>query len=310
MHDGGRKAILAAFSANAGIAVAKFVGFLVTGASSMLAESVHSLADSGNQGLLLMGASRASREENAVRPFGYGRERYFWAFVVALVIFVLGGAFAIYEGVHKLQHPEPLQSPLVAVAILVVSVLLEGYSFITAIREASQDRAGMSWATYYKRTKSAELPVILLEDLGALVGLMLALVGVGVAAYTGDPRWDALGSIVIGFLLTAIAVTLSIKMKSLLVGESASDADAEQLLKIMSEGRHVRKVLHMRTNHLGPDKLLVAIKAEFDPDLTFVQISDAINEVEKALRAAVPEARYIYIEPDVPREVRRPGLDE
>lgn len=301
MQDGSRKAIIAAFSANAGIALAKFVGFFLTGASSMLAEAVHSVADSGNQGLLLLGAVRGSQSESAERPFGHGRERYFWSFIVALVIFMLGGVFAVYEGVHKLSAPEPLSSPLVAVAILVMGVVLEGWSFLTAIREARSHRGERGWLQYYRQTKAAELPVILLEDLGALVGLVVALVGIGLATWTGDPRWDAAGSIVIGVLLTVIAVALSVKMRSLLVGESASEAHMQRLRDEMLKDEHIHRVLHMRTDHLGPDSLMVGVKAEFSAQLTFAEISNAINGAERRMRAAVPIARYIYIEPDLPR---------
>ena len=301
MQEGSRKAIVAALAANVGIAVAKFVGYAMSGATSMLAEAVHSVADSGNQGLLFLGASRAQRPESEERPFGYSRERYFWAFVVALVIFLLGGAFAIYEGFHKLRSPEPLDSPLIAITILAVSIVLEGWSFYTAFKEARASRGELGWVQYYKSTKSAELPVILLEDLGALVGLLMAFVGIGMAMVTHDSRWDALGSIAIGLLLTAIAITLSIKMRSLLVGEAASERDLSLLQDSLLGSEHVRRVLHMRTNHIGPDKLLVAAKVEFESGLTIEDICNAINVAEVRMRDAVPSARYIYIEPDLPK---------
>lgn len=302
MASGSHKAIIAAFAANLGIAVSKFVGFLVTGASSMLAEAVHSAADSGNQGLLLLGVARAQQPESAERPFGHGRERYFWAFVVALVLFMLGGVFAIYEGIHKWLHPEPLDSTYIAVLILVVGITLEGWSLRTALKEAGASRGNLGWIAYYRRTKAAELPVILLEDLGALVGLMIALCGIGVATLTGDPRFDALASIAIGVLLTLIAVALSLKMRSLLVGEAAGSQHLRAIRETLEGSPYIRRVLHMRTTHLGPDALLIGAKVEFQVELSFAEIAAAINAVECEVRRIVPIARYIYIEPDVPQD--------
>ncbi|MDH5670858.1 MAG: cation diffusion facilitator family transporter [Myxococcales bacterium] len=299
MREGSKKAIIAALAANSGIAVAKFVGFALTGASSMLAEAVHSVADSGNQALLLLGAARGKRAATPEHPFGYARERYFWAFVVAIVIFLLGGVFAIYEGVEKTLHPHPLESPLVAVSILVVAVVLEGYSFHTAIVEARKLRGDSSWWEFIRHTKAAELPVILLEDLGALLGLLLALCGVGLAVVTGNPRFDGIGSIAIGVLLTAIAAVLAIEMRSLLVGEAARPEVIETIRQTMLEDPRLQRVIHMKTMHLGPDELLIGVKAEFDAELAFAELAQAIDEVEHALRARVPAARVIYIEPDV-----------
>lgn len=306
MASGSHRAIIAAFLANLGIAASKLVGFVLTGASSMLAEAVHSLADSGNQGLLLLGVARAKRPESMDRPFGHGRERYFWAFIVALVLFLLGGVFAVYEGIHKLRHPEPLESPEIAVGILVVSILLEGWSFWTAVGEAQPARGDVSWLVFYKQTKSAELPVILLEDTGALIGLFLALLGVGLTTMTGNPVFDGLGSIAIGVLLTCIALALSVKMRSLLVGEPATDAHVAEIRRTLEASPHMRRVLHMRTTHLGPDALLVGAKVEFVNDLSFDQIAKAIDEAEARVREAVPIARYIYIEPDTPRQAPIP----
>lgn len=301
MASGSNKAIIAAFMANLGIALAKLVGFLLTGASSMLAESVHSFADSGNQGLLLLGVKRSKMPESEEHPFGHGRERYFWAFIVALVLFLLGGVFAIYEGVHKLLHPEPLESAAIAVGILGLAILLEGWSFFTAIKEANRSRGGRGWIEFYQRTKEAELPVVLLEDLGALIGLTIALIFVGVAIVTGDPRYDGVGSIAIGVLLTLIAVALSVKMRSLLLGESADEKHVGAIRQALVESARIEAVLHMRTTHLGPDALLIGAKVEFAAELSFAEISDAINAAERRVREAVPIARYIYIEPDIAR---------
>jgi cation diffusion facilitator family transporter len=302
MQEGSRKAILAAFFANAAIAVAKFFGFLVTGASSMLAESVHSVADSTNQGLLLLGGSRARRVATPEHPFGYGRERYFWSFVVALVIFTLGSLFALYEGFEKLRHPHELESVGVAVAILVVAIGFETWSLGTAIRESRRSKGSQSWWSFIRHSKSPELPVVLLEDIGAMAGLVFALMGVGLAEVTGNPRWDAAGTLVIGVLLGVIAVVLIVEMKSLLLGEGASPATVATIRRTMEEQPSVRRVIHMRTQHLGPEELLVGAKVELDPALTGAGLASAIDSVESAVRAQVPEARVMYLEPDVAQE--------
>lgn len=295
------RAIAAAAAANLGIAIAKFVGFAVTGSSSMLAEGIHSVADTTNQGLLVFGGRRAARPATPAHPFGFGRDRYFWAFIVSLVLFSVGGAFAVYEGVEKLRHPHEMDSPLVAVVILVVAIGLESFSLRTAVREARPHRGGASWTTYIRRSKSPELPVVLLEDLGALVGLVLALAGVGLATVTGEPRWDGAGTLCIGALLVVIAVILATEMKSLLIGESAGDADLLAVRAAVETGPEVRRLIHMRTQHLGPDELLIAAKVEFDPALTMRGLAAAVDAVEARIRAAVPIARLIYLEPDLAR---------
>ncbi len=299
MQEGSRKAIIAAFFANAGIAVAKFVGFLLTGASSMLAESVHSFADSSNQGLLLLGGNRARKTADADHPFGYGRERYFWSFVVALVIFSLGSLFALYEGFEKLRHPHELESVPIAVGILLVAIALETYSLRTAIQESNHVRGDQSWWTFIRRAKIPELPVVLLEDIGAEVGLVLALVGVGLAEITGNARFDAVGTLAIGVLLAVIAVILMIEMKGLLIGEGATPAMVGKIRAAMQADPSVQRVISMRTQHLGPDELLVGAKLELDAKLGFVQVAEALNRVETSVRAACPEARVMYLEPDV-----------
>jgi cation diffusion facilitator family transporter len=301
VQEGSRKAIIAALFANSGIAIAKFVGFLITGAASMLAEAVHSVADTSNQALLLFGGSRSRRKATAEHPFGYGRERYFWSFVVALVLFSMGGLFAIYEGVEKMRHPHEVESLSVAVGILLVAIALETFSLATAIREANHVRAGRSWWTFIRRSKSPELPVVLLEDIGAEVGLFLALGGVVLARVTDEPRWDAAGSLGIGILLVVIAIVLAVEMKSLLIGESASPVDEQAIRGAVEGSPGVRRLIHMRTQHLGPDELLVAAKLEFDGGLSFAQLADAVNTTEARLREAVPAARVVYLEPDLTR---------
>jgi cation diffusion facilitator family transporter len=301
MHEGSRKAIAAAFLANLGIAIAKFVGFLVTGASSMLAESIHSVADTANQGLLFLGGARAARPADEDHPFGHGRDRYFWAFVVGLVLFTVGGVFAVYEGVEKLRHPHDIDSPAVAFAILGVAVVLESFSLRTAVREARPLRGSLSWAAWLRRSKSPELPVVLLEDIGALVGLLLALLGLTLAVTTGEPRWDGVGTLSIGVLLIVIAVILVVEMKSLLIGEGATPEDQEAVRAAIAGTPDVRSLIHLRTLHLGPDELLVAAKIELSQSLAAPAIAAAIDAAEGRIRAAVPIARLIYLEPDLRR---------
>ena len=297
---GGTRAIIAALLANAGIAVAKFVGFLITGSSSMLAEAVHSLADTSNQGLLLLGGKRAKRAATPEHPFGYGRDRYFYSFVVALLLFTLGSVFALYEGIHKLEEPEPLSSPLVAVAILVVAIGLEGFSFRTAIHESRPLKGSGSWWNFIRQAKVPELPVVLLEDFGALIGLVLALLGVGLTVLTGEPAFDALGTIAIGTLLGVIAIILIVEMKSLLVGEGATAPVLRTVVEGLTAGA-VQRVLHIRTQYIGPEELLVAAKIALTPGLPVEDVARAIDEAEARVRAAVPEARLIYLEPDLDR---------
>lgn len=298
---GGSKAIVAAFLANMGIAVAKFIGFAVTGSSSMLAESIHSVADSGNQALLVLGNKRAGRDRDDEHPFGHGRERYFWAFVVALVLFTLGATFSIYEGIHKLQHPEHLEDAQWAIGILLVAICLEAFSFRTAIGESNLVRGDQGWATFIRRSRAPELPVVLLEDFGALIGLALALCGVGLTIVTDDPMWDAIGTICIGTLLGVIAVVLATEMKSLLMGETATVEDQAKIVDAIEAAPSVVGVIYVRTQHLGPDDILVGAKLDLDHGLDTTGIADAIDDIEARIRAAVPTATTIFIEPDITR---------
>ena len=295
----GTKAVIAALMANAGIAVAKFVGFVITGSASMLAESIHSVADSGNQGLLLLGGRRARREADAAHPFGYGRERYFWAFIVALVLFSLGGAFAIFEGISKIRHPHELESPAVAIGILLFAIALETYSFRTAIVEANKIRGTASWWQFIRRSKNPELPVVLLEDFGAEIGLLIALSAVTATLVTDDPVWDGIGTLSIGLLLTAIAIVLASEMKSLLLGETASPEVESAIRSAIEADGAVEQLIHMRTQHIAPDELLVGAKVSFHDGLGVAELAEAVNRVETSVRAGVPEARVMYIEPDV-----------
>ena len=300
--EGGKKAIIAAFLANLGIAVAKFVGFLITGASSMLSEAIHSVADTGNQALLLLGRARADKDADDRHPFGYGRERFFWAFVVSVVLFTLGAVFAIYEGIHKIEHPEELRSPGVAITILGIAALLEGFSFRTAVHESVGLKGRATWWGFIRGSRVPELPVVLLEDFGALVGLLVALVAIILTLVTKNGVYDGIGSVVIGSILGVIAVVLCVEMKSLLIGEGASEGDLDQILAAVNAAPDVVRLIHQRTEHIGPDEILLAAKVAFDPVLTSAELAQAIDRVEADVRAAVPSVRLIYIEPDLDRD--------
>ncbi len=306
--SGGSKAIVAAFLANLGIALAKFVAWALSGSASMLAEAIHSVADSGNQLLLMLGGRKAAKRADQAHPFGYGRERYVSAFVVSIVLFSLGGLFAVYEGVDKLTHPHAIDQawwwlPLV---VLVIAIGLESYSLRTAVRESNAVRdKGQSWISFVRRSKAPELPVVLLEDTGALTGLTFALLGVGLTLITGNPVFDALGTLMIGLLLIVIALILGMETKSLLVGEGANPADHDLIVDAISGGPDVVKLIHIKTLYLGPDELMVAAKVALTADKTVRDAAGDIDEIERRIRAVVPAARVIYLEPDV----YRPSLD-
>ncbi|MGH3671897.1 MAG: cation diffusion facilitator family transporter [Pseudonocardiaceae bacterium] len=297
---GGKAAIIAALLANAGIAVAKFIGYLITGSSSMLAESVHSVADTSNQGLLLLGGKRAQREATQEHPFGYGRDRYFYSFVVALMLFSLGSVFALYEGVHKLAEHEPLSSPLVAIAILLVAIVLESLSLRTAVRESRPLKGNGSWWQFIRQSKTPELPVVLLEDTGALLGLVFALGGVGLSVLTADPIWDAIGTMCIGALLGVIAIILIVETKSLLIGDGAAPTELSRIRAAMVGGG-VERVIHLKTQYLGPDELLIAAKIAVPATMPTIEVAQIIDLAEARVRDAVPAARIIYLEPDLDR---------
>ena len=299
MDHESRRAIVAAFIANLGIALSKFVAFALTGAASLLAEAIHSLADTGNQGLLMLGGKRSRRPADEIHPFGYGTLRYFWAFVVALVLFSVGGLFAIFEGVEKLLNPHKVEDPRIAIGVLLVSVVLESFSLRTALHESKAERSGKSILAFVRRTKIPELAVVVLEDIGALVGLTFALIGVVLASVTDEARWDAAGSLAIGVLLVAIAILLAIEMASLLVGEAAAPDVVDRMRAIFGDHAEVTQVIALRTQHVGPDDIMVNAKLEFDPTLTVARLSEVVNELEVELRAAVPKAHTIFIEPDV-----------
>ena len=308
--DGGTKAVIAALLANSGIAVLKFVAFLLTRSSSMLAESIHSVADAGNQGLLLLGGRKAKRAATPEHPFGYGRERYIYSFIVAIVLFSVGGLFALYEAYHKYHeiaagHPNELlesQWWWVPIAVLLGAIVMESFSFRTAIVESNKVRGRTSWLAFIRKAKSPELPVILLEDLAALLGLIFALIGVGLSLITENAYWDVAGTAAIGLLLVCVAIVLALEMKSLLLGESATEEVQREIWSALERVPGLDRVIHMKTLHLGPEELLVAVKVGVTRDASAADVANSINTAERAIRESAPIARVIYIEPDIYRE--------
>ena len=308
--EGGTRAIFAALIANLGIAVTKFVAYLATSSSSMLAESIHSVADSGNQLLLLLGGKRAQREATPQHPFGYGRERYVYGFVVSIVLFSVGGLFALYEAYHKWHEAQAGHGAIegrwwwVPLVVLLVAIALESYSFRTAIAESNQVRGKRTWTEFIRSAKAPELPVILLEDFAALLGLVFALFGVSLTLITGDGIWDAVGTAMIGILLVTVAVTLAIEMKSLLIGEGAKPEHIAAIEKALSGAGGVNRIIHMKTLHLGPEELLVAAKLAVPAATSAAEVAGAIDEAEKRARSAVPGLTLVmYLEPDIDRAV-------
>ncbi|MEU2609915.1 cation diffusion facilitator family transporter [Streptomyces albus] len=304
--SGGTKAIVAALGANLAIATAKFVAAAFSGSASMLAEGVHSVADSGNQALLLLGGKKAKKAASEEHPFGYGRERYIYGFLVSIVLFTIGGVFALYEGYEKIVHPHEVEHWYWPVGVLVFAIIAESFSFRTAIKESNALRGAFTWTQFIRRAKAPELPVVLLEDFGALVGLVLALGGVGLALLTGNGVWDGIGTMCIGALLVVIALVLAVETKSLLLGESADPAERDKIRTALVDGDTVTRVIHMRTLHLGPEELLVAAKIAVQHDDTAVRVARAIDAAEQRIREAVPIARVIYLEPDI---YRAPGAE-
>ena len=296
---GGTKAIIAAMLANLGIAITKFIAWLVSGSSSMLAEAVHSVADTGNQVLLLRGGRVSKREADSQHPFGYGRERYIYAFVVSIILFSVGGMFSIYEGVDKLMHPHELDVVWLPITVLIIAMVLESFSLRTAVRESNRVRGNDTWFQFVRHAKAPELPVVLLEDVAALCGLVLAFLGVGLTIITGNSAFDAIGTLAIGALLVLVAIVLGIETKSLLVGEGASPADVEAIRTAINSDESVEALIHMKTLYLGPEELLVGAKVAFAREKRLVDVATLIDALEERIRAAVPVARVIYIEPDV-----------
>ena len=295
------KAVIAALAANLGIAIAKFAAFFVTGSASMLAEAIHSVADTGNEVLLLIGGGQSRRARTTEHPFGFGRERYFYAFVVAVMLFTIGAAFSLYDGIHKIITPGHLDSPVVAYVVLGLSAVLEGFSLRTAIRESNEVRGERNWGQFVHLTKIPELPVVLLEDSAALLGLLFAFLGILLSQLTGHEQWDGVGSVGIGLLLACAAFIVGYETKSLLIGESASEEVTARIVHAVEGGPEQYRLIHLRTSHIGPDSLLVAGKIGVAAELTAANLAAGINATEERIRAVVPIAETIYLEPDIYR---------
>ena len=295
---GGTKTIVTALIANFTIAIAKFFGFIITSSSAMLAEAVHSVADTSNQALLLLGKKRSEKQPTAMRQFGHGRERFFWAFVVSLVLFSIGSMYAIFEGIEKIRHPHEIESLWWALTILLFAMCMEAFAFQTAVKESRHYKGNHSWRSFIRRSRIPELPVVLLEDFGALMGLIFAFICVLIADTTGNTVWDGIGTLSIGILLGLIALVLAIETKSLLIGESALPEQTLNIETAITNSQHVERLIEMRTEYLGPETLLVAAKIEFKGTFSSSGISDAVDAVEENIRAVEPLAKIIYLEPD------------
>lgn len=300
-HEGSNKAIIAALLANLGIAIAKFLGYLVSGAASMLAESVHSVADSGNQLLLIVGGRRARKEATEAHPFGYGRSRYVFAFIVSVVLFTVGGVFSIYEGIEKLSHPHPLENAWVPLTVLAVAIVLESFSLRTAVIESKKVKGKQSWVSFIKHAKAPELPVVLLEDVAALLGLVFAFAAVAMSLITGNPIFDAIGTLAIGLLLVVVAVILGLEMGSLLIGEGATQQDVAKIRNAITATEGVNGLIHFRTLYVGPEELMIAAKIAVKEEKSAVEVAKIIDATELAIRQSVPHAKLIYLEPDILR---------
>ena len=301
MATTGKKSILAALLANLAIAIAKFAGFAITKSSTMLAEGIHSSADSANQLLLLLGTRRAKREPSSKHPFGYGRERYFWSFVVALILFSLGSLFAIYEGIEKIRHPHALNNASLAIGILIFGIFIESFSFRTAIVEAKTIKGETTWSKFVIRSKQPEIPVVLLEDAGALFGMVIALVAITLVKVTGEPIWDGIGTLSIGILLGVIATILAREMHSLIIGEAASEVDRSKIVSVIENNKQVVELVEMRTQHLGPEEILIGVRVSFHETLQTKEIADLINQLESEIRNELKNAGPIFIEPELSR---------
>lgn len=297
-HDDSTVTILFALGANVLIALAKGIAALVTGSSAMLAEAVHSLADCGNQGLLLLGLKRSARPPDADYPLGHGRAIYFWSFIVALMLFSMGGMFSIYEGMHKLGSGRPLEDPWIAIAVLALSLAAESVSLWKALTQVSALRGAQSLWRWFRETRRSELLVVVGEDIAATLGLSLALLAVGAAMLTGNPAYDALGSLAIGVLLLVVAGLVGIEVKALLVGQSAEPALQEEVRRFLLEREEVAEVLNLITLQNGAD-VVVAVKARMTEGVSAPALVDAINRCERDLRAAFPQVRWLFFEPDV-----------
>ena len=300
--EGSTRAILAALGANSGIAVTKFIAAGISGSASMFAEGIHSVADTGNQILLLLGGKRAKRKATPTHPFGYGRSRYIYAFMVSIVLFSVGGMFSILEGVEKLSHPHELTDAWIPLTVLGIAIVLESFSLRTALKAAKEERGRTSLYKFIRHAKSPELPVVILEDIAALLGLIFAFGGVGLTVLTHDAAWDAIGTLAIGALLIVVAIVLGIETSSLLVGEGATAKDTQKIAKALRDSEGVEDIIHMKTLYIGPDELMVAAKIAVKATDKARDIANAIDIAEANIRKAVPTALIIYLEPDILRK--------
>ena len=291
------KSVLYALGANGAIALAKSAGAFFTGSSAMLAEAIHSFADCGNQGLLLWGMRSVRRPPTDEHPLGYGKAIYFWSFIVALMLFSMGGLFSIYEGVHKLHSPEPLKDAWIALSILGFGIAAEAVSLWGAVREIDKERGARGYWVWFRQSRTSELVVIFGEDLAALGGLVLAFGFILTALATGNPMWDALGSVAIGALLVLVAVLVGKEVASMLLGQSADPAVVSQMREHLAQQPEVLRVLNVITQQLGPD-VMVAVKAQMKPQGGERGLVDAVNRVERSLRQAFPQLRWCFFEPD------------
>lgn len=307
--DGDTRAVIAALAANLGIAATKFLAWAVSGSASMLAEAVHSVADTSNEALLLLGTKRAKRQADQEHPFGFGRERFVYAFVVSIILFTVGGVFSIYDAIEKFTHPHSISNAWLPIAVLVIAIILESLSQVSAVKQANRVRGTEGWVQFVRHAKAPELPIVLLENVAAIIGLTFALLGVGLTVITGNAVWDAIGTLVIGMLLVLIAVILGIETKSLLVGEGARLADADAIRAAIDGSPRVRSLIHLKTLYLGPEELLVAAKIALDPEQRLADVASTIDAIEAEVRRAVPVARVIYLEPDVLHEPGKPPSD-
>ena len=297
-HGGTARAILYAFLANGGIAIAKTWAAWITGSGSMLAEAIHSYADTGNQVLLFLGLKQSGKAPDDEHPLGYGKLSYFWSFIVALMLFSLGGLFSIYEGFHKLQHPEPLTQVWIAIAVLAIAIVLETFSLLGCLREINIIRGKRAFRQWLHETRNSELVVVLGEDIGALAGLVLALMFVSLAAVTGNPVYDAIGSICIGLILLIISIFLAMRVRSLLVGRSADPEIQRAIARIIDSDEDIVEVFNVITTQFGPDTLLAA-KIKLKPGIDIEAAVAAINDLERQLKEQVPALKWCFVEPDV-----------
>lgn len=310
-HHESKGAIFAALAANIGIAISKFVAFLLTGATSMLAESVHSLADSSNQVLLLIGSHQSKRRPTRMHPFGYGRAHFLYAFIVSIVLFSVGGMFAIYEGIHKIQEPTMINSPIIAYVVIGLAMLFEGAALRTALHEAKSFKPqAQSWWVFLQETKSINHIVLALEDSAALVGLTIAGLGITTSLLTGNPIWDGVATLLIGALLICVAVVLFREAQSLLIGEAADAPTERKIRETILQVEDIDKVVDLKTLYTGPNELFIAMKVTVGHQDTASTVSRAIDEVEALLRKEFPIARLIYIEPDVYKSLEQQKVSD